>query len=260
MCRLLGIMTLEPSDFGIVLREGPRSLAYLSQEHPDGWGVAVFDGAHGWDIQKGTESAHRDDRFHARTAACHGTLLLSHVRAKTVGATSLENTHPFERDGWVFAHNGTITDLDYLRSRVSARRAAEVLGDTDSELFFAWFLSELDRNTHHATTDAVVKSISEEARARPGFGAFNFFLSDGRVTYAHRFGRTLHVLYRGPQDEVRRERTDSEGMTVYTPWAAGQPALFIASEPLSDDEPWQEVAEGTLLRVARAPAPVVHRL
>ena len=140
----------------------------------------MFDGASGWDIQKGTESAHNDARFHARAMACHGPLLLSHVRAKTVGATPLQHTHPSEREGWVFAHNGTISDLEFLRSRVSPRRAAERLGDTDSELFFAWFLSMLDRKSPGTTTDAVIKGISEEARARSGFGAFNFLLSNGR--------------------------------------------------------------------------------
>ena len=71
-------------------------------------------------------------------------LLVSHVRRKTVGETSLVNTHPFERGRWVFAHNGTVEDVAWLRAQTSRERLAEVRGETDSELLFAWLLTRLD--------------------------------------------------------------------------------------------------------------------
>ena len=43
MCRLLGIASSEPTHFRIVFKEAPRSLATLSREHPDGWGVAIYE-------------------------------------------------------------------------------------------------------------------------------------------------------------------------------------------------------------------------
>jgi len=253
MCRLLGIVASESCGFRIVLRESSRSLATLSQKHPDGWGLAVFDEERGWGIDKGTDSAHCDARFHQCASESRGVLLLSHIRLKTVGVTSLANTHPFQSDGWVFAHNGTIKDIDFLRAQVSAARLAGLGGETDSELFFAWFLTEMDR-AGRDDADAVVKGMVTKARAQADFGAFNFLLSDGNVTYAHRFGRTLFILQRGPHDEVRRERESLDGMRVYTPWTPRRHALFIASEHMTD-EPWEELAEGTLLRIERTPLP-----
>ena len=42
MCRMLGIVASEPTDFKVCLRDAPRSLATLSREHPHGWGLAVL--------------------------------------------------------------------------------------------------------------------------------------------------------------------------------------------------------------------------
>ena len=145
MCRLLGIISSEATDFKIVLRDAPMSMAALSREHRDGWGLAVFDVlSQGWCVDKGVECAGEDARFHELAVGRRGDLLISHVRQKTVGETSLANTHPFERGRWVFAHNGTVKDVSWLRKRSSRARLAEVQGETDSELLFSWVLTRLD--------------------------------------------------------------------------------------------------------------------
>jgi glutamine amidotransferase len=260
MCRLLGIASSEPTDFRIVLREAPRSLAALSREHRDGWGIAVHDErAGGWKLEKGVACASEDERFHRLALGSHGEMLISHVRQKTVGETSLANTHPFERGRWIFAHNGTVKDVAWLRAQVSVERRAEVRGETDSELLFAWLLTRLDeaRVAHtpaSESTDAAVGAAIRAARERPDFGAFNFLLSDGTTLYAHRFGRTMHLLERGPHDAVRTRRTSSDGTVVETPWSQRRTAIFVASEQITE-EPWQHVEEGMLLRIDRVPTP-----
>jgi len=139
MCRLLGIVASEPTEFRIVLKEAPRSMATLSREHRDGWGLAIFDDVPqtGWTLHKGVLCAHEDEQFHRLAVGSRGEVLVAHIRQRTVGHSSLENTHPFHRGRWVFAHNGTIKDLAFLRARSSASRLAEIRGETDSELFFA---------------------------------------------------------------------------------------------------------------------------
>src|SRR3974390_1825079 len=120
MCRLLGIAASEPTNFRIVLREAPRSMAALSREHRDGWGIAVFDDdSRGWCVEKGAACAREDERFHQLAVGSRGEILISHIRQKTVGDTSLANTHPFERGRWVFAHNGTVKDVGWLRAGTS---------------------------------------------------------------------------------------------------------------------------------------------
>jgi glutamine amidotransferase len=260
MCRLLGIVSSEPTDFKIVLRESPNSMAALSREHRDGWGLAVFDNAaRGWCVEKGVACASEDARFHELAVGSRGELLISHVRQKTVGEATLANTHPFERGRWVFAHNGTVKDVAWLRKRASPERLTEVRGETDSELLFAWLLTQLDVAGvgHEPASDATDRAVAESARAArnsAGFGAFNFLLSDGATTYAHRFGRTMYLLDRGPCDEVRTRRTAPDGTVLETPWSSDRLAVFIASERMTS-EPWQHVEESTLLRIDRLPAP-----
>jgi glutamine amidotransferase len=260
MCRLLAISSNESTDFKIVLREAPRSLAALSREHRDGWGIAVFDAGLGaWTLDRGILCAGEDERFHRLAIGSHGNLLVSHIRQKTVGETSLVNTHPFKRGRWVFAHNGTLKDVRWLGERVSPERRAEVEGETDSELLFAWLLTRLDdagvaHEPPSVRTDRALGEATKAAREHPDFGAFNFLLSDGATTYAHRFGRSMFLLERSPDDEVRERRISRDGTVVETPWSAQRSAVFVASERITD-EPWQNVEDGMLLRIERTPAP-----
>ncbi len=268
MCRLLGIVASESTEFGLGLTEAPRCLATLSHEHRDGWGIAIHDseraariGEEAWQLHKGIAPAVDDRRFHELAARSRGHLLVAHIRQKTVGPTRLENTHPFVRDGWVFAHNGTIKGTDTLRSGTSSRRLGEVTGDTDSELFFAYVLTRLDERglTRLDGEDSRVEAteyldeitaVLREAR----IGAFNFLLSDGKTTFAHRFGRSLFLLERAPADPVRVARELEHGATIMTRWTSRRQAVLVASERITD-EPWHEVPDGTLLRIEREPAP-----
>lgn len=275
MCRLLGIVASELTEFGLGLTEAPRCLAKLSREHRDGWGIAIHrsDQVHAesnvgerWLLHKGTAPAVDDRRFHELAARSRGHLLVAHIRQKTVGPTRLENTHPFVSDGWVFAHNGTIQHQDGLRAGCSGRRLREITGDTDSELFFAYVLTRMDERglvhlehgAHGAKRDELTQLLHEltaELRAQR-IGAFNFLLSDGQTTFAHRCGRSLFVLERTPGDPVREVRAVDDGATITTKWTTRRKAILIASERTTD-EPWREVDDGTLLRIDRAPAPQI---
>jgi glutamine amidotransferase len=231
MCRLLGIASSEPTAFRTLLREAPNSLATLSEKHPDGWGIAVHKD--GWHLEKQACCARSDARFHESALSAEGHVLVAHIRQKTVGPSSIHNTHPFRRGGWVFAHNGTVKDVAHLRRGISAARLAEVCGDTDSELLFAYVLTRID-DARHDEVDAIVFDLAAELRGRPDFGSFNFLLSNGDATYAHRFGRSLYLLERRPR--IRKH------------------AVLVASEMITS-EPWTELPEGTLLRIERAPVP-----
>jgi len=260
MCRLLGIAANEPTEFKIVLREAPRSLAALSREHRDGWGIAVFDACAGtWRVDRGVACAGEDERFHRLAIGTRGELLVSHIRQKTIGDTSLVNTHPFERGRWIFAHNGTVKDVQWLRANASAERLGEIEGETDSELLFAWMLTRLDEagvatSPAGDDTDRALGAIARAGRERPSFGAFNFLLSDGATTYAHRFGRSMFLLERHPEDTMVVSRTSRDGTVLETPWSPARSAVFVASERITD-EPWQTIEDGTLLRIERSPSP-----
>lgn len=235
MCRFLAIVAARAVELQACLHVGPRSLAELSREHPDGWGMALFEPrASAWEVHRGVDRALDCARFRALAAASRASVLIGHIRQKTVGRTSLENTHPFAQGRWVFAHNGTVADVAYLASHTAPERAEEVRGETDSERLFAFLLTRLDEAglaeaPASDATDRLLAATCAELRARPGIGAFNFLLSDGESTYAHRFGRSMFLL----------ERAHGEAL--------------VASEELTA-EPWSLVEEGTLLRMDRTPA------
>jgi glutamine amidotransferase len=274
MCRLVGIVASDITQFGLVLKEAPRSLAHLSAEHPDGWGVAAYGGAdsmppsttaqyaHGWRIHKGTERASQCTRFRALAERSAGTILIAHIRQKTVGATRIENTHPFTQDGWVFAHNGTIKDQAWVASGVSATRRAQVTGDTDSEMLFAFFLSRLDEarlarelgtEAERASALSVIGTAAAELRRR-NVGAFNFLFSNGASCFVHRFGRSLFLLERRPDPPSSASSLDEQA--ALAKFRMRRHAVLVASERLTD-EPWRELPEGTLLRVDRDPVPTI---
>jgi predicted glutamine amidotransferase len=274
MCRLLGIVSVEPIPYRVLLREAPRSLSTLSVEHPDGWGIAVYSSQKnseseipkGWDLHKGTDCAKQDDKFHQLASEIAGEVLISHVRKKTVGPISIHNTHPFKQGNWVLAHNGTITDFDYLRENISKRRIEEIRGDTDSELFFAFLLSKLDAAEltnvpANEKTDALLKQITQEISARSHFGTLNFLFSDGIALYVFRLNQhPFFLLERGPHIEPSHIMKSKEnGTIIETPWKKRRPAIFIASEKITN-EAWQEIENGTLLRIDRLPKPQLKKI
>ena len=240
MCRILGVVSREATNFDVILREAPRSLASLSDEHPHGWGIGVCDSSLRWRVAKRATRAHDDPGFHDASRASLGLVLLAHIRKRTIGDTSEHNTHPFQRGPWVFAHNGTITDTSFLERGTSPKRAAQIVGDTDSERLFSYLLTRLDESgvtDGRATgeTDRVVHGAMRDAVSQPSFGACNFLLSNGSTLYAHRFGRTLFVLERARE------------------------AVLVASEEMTP-EPWRELSERTLLRLDGGEHPTVRVL
>lgn len=234
MCRFLGILAEQPRTFSHCLLHAPRSLASLSGEHSDGWGLAAFDASSGWQVERRAVQAVEDPWFADAAMRLRGSTLVGHVRRRTIGAMTIDNTHPFRSGRWVFAHNGTIVDLLGLKVLVSASRASMLVGQTDSEVLFAYFLTQLDEHalTEHPAngdTDTAIARAVEELRTITG--SINFLLSDGITLYAFRRGRDLHVLERS-----------SPGGPVHE--------VLVASEPITM-EPWTPVAEQTLVVVRR---------
>jgi glutamine amidotransferase len=255
----LGVVSSETTDFRFTLHEAPRSLASLSAEHPDGWGLAVHRRERGWGVHKHAVRAGDCPHFRDLAASARGEVLVAHIRKRTVGPVGPANTHPFRRGRWVFAHNGTIADVAWFAARASAERLAEVEGETDSERFFAYLLTAIDEvGDDRARLDAAIGARVERALSHPGLGAANFLLGDGTSLWALRAGRGLHLLTRVPGDEVVPSRRSHEtAAELTTPWTPQRHAVLLASEQLTD-EPWGEVDEGTLLRVDVGPRPEAY--
>jgi glutamine amidotransferase len=211
---MVGLVAANPVVTRGLLRDAPRSLWALSREHPDGWGVAVRESSE-WTVHRGTACAQTSPEYDALARETRARVLVAHIRQKTVGATSLLNTHPFRRGGHVFAHNGTVTALPALGARTSAERSAEITGDTDSERLFAFLATAIDEA---GDIERGLVAAVRELQALGDVGSASFLFSCGQRIYAHRLGRPLHVLVRHTAVDARRT-----------------PTVVVASERLTDE-------------------------
>ena len=113
------------------LLEAPDSLAAQSRRNPDGYGLGVFADDGSPDVDQRPAAAYEDERFAREAREEESSTFAAHVRYASTGRVSLENTHPFEQRGRLFAHNGAILDLEKLDGHLGDYRDL-VAGETDS--------------------------------------------------------------------------------------------------------------------------------
>ena len=86
--------------------------------HADGWGVALYEGRFAHSFLEPRPACQSALAEFIRLNPIKTLLAIAHVRRKTRGRASLENTHPFKRVLWgrhfTFAHNGTLHAFERL--------------------------------------------------------------------------------------------------------------------------------------------------
>jgi predicted glutamine amidotransferase len=201
--------------------------------------------------------AHESD-FAASLANEHpaSETFIVHVRAATVGDLSVENTHPFQAFAlgrpWVFAHNGTVQDLDRLDT---GRLVAD--GNTDSERAFHHVLTRLERVGDAAgpsTEDVLAHEILAAGRELSERDSrVNFLLSDGVTLYAYHDGhKTLHVIEKRADDIGEIGMADDDyRVSLNLGDAPDERAVIVASVPLTDEPGWRKLAAGSFLVIRR---------
>ena len=200
--------------------------------------------------------------------------IFGHIRkANSFDPVTRENCHPFQRGRLLWMHNGDVPGRVRLTRRV-AELAADVLlakirGNTDSELAFTLFLTQLsdplagskadsladsNANSHtdsnadplergpttHEMAAAMQHTIESLAAWHQESGTespleTNFCVTDGESLVAARYGRGNRPYaslnwYEGNDQSGRRR-------------------VLIASEPLTLGDEWHEVPESSLVVV-----------
>ena len=246
VCRLLAIAASQLVRFRSHLCDAPRSLMRLSTDHPHGWGMAHAKGPGRWAVRRSAMAAFEDGEFESTACGTRGRILVAHVRQRTIGAVTVANTHPFKNGAWIFAHNGTISDVSFLYRNSSAVRLAQVVGDTDSELLFAFLLTRLDGGMPQDR--ALLRAVTELSATR-GVGTCNFVLSDGSQRLRPSpWAFSVHVRGRSRLNHEEPNRDpDGHRRTVAR-------AAIAASEPTNNDS-WHEVPDGRLLRASSSAMP-----
>ncbi|HEY1519069.1 MAG TPA: class II glutamine amidotransferase [Solirubrobacteraceae bacterium] len=252
MCRLFGMSGgREPVRATFWLLEAPDSLSEQSRREPDGTGLGTFD-EHGHPVvSKQPLAAYEDHEFARHAREVSSRTFIAHVRYASTGAVSPENTHPFQQQGRLFAHNGVIEDLGRLEGELGDARSL-VHGETDSERFFALITKEIERDGD--VGGAIVRAAGWIAANLPVF-ALNIVLITPEELWALRYPdvHELYVLERaagGPTGHRHLDHASARGsVRVRAGDLANRPAVVVASEPMDEDPGWRALSSGELLHV-----------
>jgi glutamine amidotransferase len=254
MCRLFGLSAAPQRVTATFwLLSAPDSLAVQSHREPDGVGLGTFDPDGAPVVHKRPVAAYCDTEFARAARETTSSTFLAHIRYASTGGLRTENTHPFEQDGRLFAHNGVVGGLDRLRDAVGETLTGLVHGDTDSELVFALITAYARRLGDLG--EAIAAAARWIGASLPVY-ALNLIITTPTDLWALRYPDThpLYVLARPAGGHTGRrhlEHASASGrVRVRCGDLADAPATIVASEPMDEDPHWRPLNPGELLHVA----------
>jgi glutamine amidotransferase len=263
MCRLFGMSGgAHEVQATFWLLDAPTSLLALSETQPDGVGLGTFnpDGTP-WVYRKPV-AANRSQTFIADAHEVRSRTFLAHIRHATAEPPTLENTHPFEQHGRLFAHNGVLGGLDALRAKLG-EHAALMHGNTDSEHYFTLMTKRIEENG--GDIEAGITQAAREIAAEIPLYSLNMVLTTPTDVWALRYPDTneLWILERsiaalGGPGALDGPGSGSDGfdgrsMSGITRVFSGQlsilPSTVIASQPMDTNPLWRLLESGELVHV-----------
>jgi predicted glutamine amidotransferase len=273
VCRLFGLTSAPLRTYATFwLLDAPDSLSTQSHREPDGTGLGHFAADGTPQVHKVPFAAYEDRVFAQEARQVESTTFIAHIRYASTGGLDVRNTHPFEQDGRLFAHNGVIEGLDVLDRHLGEDRSL-VHGDTDSERFFALVTREAAALGGDVSA-GIVSAARWTADNLPLY-ALNIILVTAGDLWALRYPATheLYVLQRpagGHHGSRHLDHTGRNGrLRVRSDDLSDRPSVVVASEPMDENPHWRLMEPGELLHVDRRlhttsrlvlPDPPVHPL
>ena len=263
MCRLLGLTAgREPISASFWLLDAPDSLEVQSRRNADGSGIGFFDPAGTPVLDKQPEAAFQDKEFTREAKQARSPVFVAHVRWASVGGRTVQNTHPFAMQGRVMAHNGGLGDVGRLAEQLGRYRQL-VLGETDSEHYFALITQQID--AHGGDVGAGIAAAAGWIAARLPVSSLNTVVAAPGELWALRYPgqHALHVIEppagasmpaasgaaasgtAAPAGLHVRSATSS----VHAPALQELPSVVVASEELDGERGWRMLAPGELVHV-----------
>jgi predicted glutamine amidotransferase len=244
MCRLFGLTTGTARVRATFwLLDAPDSLEVQSHRNVDGSGIGFFDAAGAPVVDKQPEPAFRDQEFAHEAREAESSAFAAHIRWATTGGRTVLNTHPFVMNGRVMAHNGGLGELPQLEARLGSY-ASLVLGDTDSERYFALITQQIDE--HGGDVAAGITAAAAWIAANLPVSSLNTIVAAPGELWALRYPaqHALHILQRPAAPGLHVRSTTS---SVHVPDAAA--SVVIASEEMDGESGWRMLAPGELVHV-----------
>ncbi len=254
MCRLFGLTSgTTPVQATFWLLDAPDSLQAQSHRNADGSGIGFFTAIGTPVLDKQPEPAYADAEFRREARRAWSTAFVSHVRWATTGGRVQRDTHPFAMRGRIMAHNGGFGELDRLDAQLDGYRDL-VLGETDSERFFALIIQQAD--AHGGDVGAGVAAAARWVAANLPVSSLNTVVAAPGELWALRYPgqHALHLLERqagsgdrpaaGPGLQVR-----SAVSSMHVPALADAASVVVASEELDGESGWRMLSPGELVHV-----------
>ena len=244
VCRLFGLTAGENRVSATFwLLDAPDSLEVQSHRNVDGAGLGYFGPDGEPVLDKQPEPAFRDQEFQRAARQAESTTFVAHVRWATAGGRTERNTHPFGMKGRVMAHNGGFGSLAQLEAELGPY-ADLVLGDTDSERYFALITKETD--AHGGDVGAGIAAAASWIGRHLPVSSLNAIVAAPGELWALRYPdqHALHILERPEGGELHvRSATSSVHMPSRTA------SVVVASEELDGESGWRMLAPGELVHV-----------
>jgi predicted glutamine amidotransferase len=167
----------------------------------------------------------------------------------------VRNTHPFALRGRIMAHNGGLGELARLDEQLGPY-AGLVLGDTDSERYFALITQQID--AHGGDVGEGITAAARWIAANLPVSSLNAVVATPGELWALRYPgqHALHIIERpagssshaGPAGEggLHARSTTS---SFHVPALDSVPSVVVASEELDGESGWRMLAEGELVHV-----------
>ena len=276
MCRLLGLTAgQEPISASFWLLDAPDSLEVQSRRNADGSGIGFFDPAGTPVLDKQPEAAFQDEEFTREAKQARSPVFVAHVRWATAGGRTLQNTHPFAMQGRIMAHNGGFGDVGRLAEQLGRYRQL-VLGETDSEHYFALITQQID--AHGGDVGAGIAAAAGWIAARLPVSSLNTVVAAPGELWALRYPgqHALHIIERPARASIPAAAASggeptgggaSDGAaaggaaaapglhvrsatwSVHAPALQELPSVVVASEELDGERGWRMLASGELVHV-----------
>jgi len=246
MCRLLGLTAGRARVRATFwLLDAPDALVAESHRNTDGSGIGFFDESGQPVLDKQPEPAFSDEEFVREARQATSATFVAHVRWASTGGRTMQNTHPFAMRGRIMAHNGGFGELPRLEEQLGSY-ASLVLGDTDSERYFALIIQQTE--AHGGDVGAGITAAAGWIAAHLPVSSLNAIVTAPGELWALRYPaqHALHILERpaGPELHVR-----SATSSVHAPALADTPSVVVASEELDGETAWRMLAPGELVHV-----------
>lgn len=248
MSRLVGLKALSPVAVKITPGDNPAAAA-------QGYGACAFDS------DNPTTTKHVGAAQAIEASAQH---VIAGARIGDSGEANEKNAPPYRCFKWAYGHAGDVSGFEAIKAGLVGKLNPMVrmvpLGETGADHTFRLLLSALFGSDMSDAKDmdvkllrpaiadaaATLEELQKGAGATPG--GFTAVLSNGDLLAGVRFGEPLWVLEREAGAHGASKASAITGLTVDV--AAGPKTIVLASEPLTDEAGWREIADRSVVTVS----------